>query len=106
MTDRRVEPYLPVGCVLADEQAGALMHRYRPRVLDAGRELATRLAALRPGARIEGRVLMADELVGHVRVPDDRAIVMAVAWYEDDRGLLCTAAIALDWETSRVLTVE
>lgn len=103
---RRVEPYLPIGCVLGEEHASALVRRYRPLVLDAGRELAARLAADMPGRRIEGRAFLADDLVGHLRTPDDRALVMAVAWYEDDRGRMSTAAVALDWETSQIVTVE
>ncbi len=106
VVDRRVEPYLPVGAVLGMEHARALVGRYRPRVLEAGRLLAGRLATLRPGSRIEGRVLEADDIVGFARDPLNRAIVLGVAWFEDDRGRLCTAAVALDWETSRVVTVE
>lgn len=82
------------------------MGRYRALVLDAGRALPIRLVTERPDRRIEGRVLAADDLVGHVREPRERALVMAVAWYEGDRGRMRTAGIALDWETSHVITVE
>lgn len=104
--ERPAEPYLPVGSILGEEHAEELLRRYRPAVLDAGRALAARLAAEHPGRRIEGRAFLADDIVGHARGPNDRALVMALAWYEDDHGRFRPVALALDWETGRVVTVE
>lgn len=106
LRDRRVEPYLPVGSILGEEHAEELVRRHRPLVLEAGRALAAALAARHPGRRIEGRAFVADDLVGHARGIQDCALVMALAWFEDDRGRLCPIALALDWETGRVVTVE